>query len=224
MQMRIRHLSVAAVAALLLTACGGNPLDDRTGPEVADAAADALEKAGAVRVQGTLTQDGEEGEVDLQLQGEDASGTIGFGGMELQLISVGGTAYLQAPPEFWSSFGLPAEAAAQFEGQWVTVPAEAAGQVADFSLNAFVEELRNPSSEVKDEVEDGERDGEPVVVVEQEDGGTLTVANDEPAYPLQVTEEGDSPSEVSFSGFGEEEEIEAPADALDLEDLAGSGS
>ena len=165
--MRVRHLAVAAGTALLLTACGGNPLDDKTGQEVADAAADALEEAGAVHVQGTVSEVGEEGEVDLQLQGEDASGTITFSGVELQLISVGGTAYLQAPPEFWSSFGLPEEAAAQFEGQWVTVPAEAEGEFQNFSLAGFVEELRNPSGEIKDEVREEERDGEPVVIVEQ---------------------------------------------------------
>ncbi len=222
--MRVRHLAVAAGTALLLTACGGNPLDDKTGQEVADAAADALEEAGAVHVQGTVSEVGEEGEVDLQLQGEDASGTITFSGVTLQLISVGGTAYLQAPPEFWSSFGLPEEAAAQFEGQWVTVPAEAAGEFQNFSLAGFVEELRNPASEVEDEVQEDERDGEPVVVVQQEDGSTLTVANDEPSYPLATKEEGDSASEVTFSRFGEEEEIEAPADAIDLEELVGGGS
>lgn len=222
--MRTRHLSIAAVSALLLTACGSNPLDDKTGQEVADAAADALEEAGAVHVEGTLSQDGEEGAVDLQLQGDDASGTVTFAGTEIQLISVGGTAYLQAPPEFWTSFGLPEEFAAQFEDQWVIVPGEAASEFESFSLDGFVEELRNPSSEVKDEVEEDERDGDPVVIVEQEDGSTLTVANDDPAYPLATKEEGDEPSEVTFSGFGEEEEIEAPADALDLEDLAAGGS
>ena len=219
--MRIRSLSVAAGTALLLTACGGNPLDDKTGQEVADAAADALEEAGAVHVQGTVSEVGEEGEVDLQLQGEDASGTITFSGVELQLISVGGTAYLQAPPEFWSSFGLPEEVAAQFEGQWVTVPAEAAGEFQNFSLAGFVEELRSLSSGVKEEVREDERDGEPVVIVEQEDGSTLTVANDDPAYPLATEEEGDEPSEVTFSRFGEKEDIEAPADALDLTELLG---
>ena len=217
--MRIRHVGIAAAAALLLTACGGNPLDDKTGQEVADAAADALEEAGAVRVQGTLTQDGEEAEVDLQLQGEDASGTLTFGGVELQLINVGGDAFIQAPPDFWSSFGLPEEAAAQFDGQWVVVPAEAASEFEQFSLDGFIDELRNPSSEIKDEVQEDERDGEPVVIVEQEDGSTLTVANDEPAYPLATTQEGES--EVTFSGFGEKEDIEAPADALDLTELMG---
>jgi hypothetical protein len=220
--MRIRQLTVVAGAALLLTACGGGPMDGKSGPEVADAAADALEKAGAVHVAGTIAQDGEEGEIDLQLQGADAIGTLTFGGSEIEFLNVGGTAYMKAPPGFWGSFGLPEEVAAQFEGQWVTVPAEAASQFQQFSLDGFVEELRNPSSDIKKDVKEDELDGDPVVIAEQQDGSTLTVANDEPAYPLEIKNKGDEEGTVTFSRFGEEEKIEAPADALDLTELMGS--
>jgi hypothetical protein len=222
MSMRIRQLSVAAGAALLLTACGGGgPMDGKTGQEVAEAAADALEKAGAVHVAGTVAQEGEEGEIDLQLQGADAVGTLTFGGSEIEFLNVGGTAYLKAPPGFWGSFGLPEEVAAQFEGQWVTVPGEAASQFQEFSLDGFVEQLRNPSSDVEKDVTEDELDGEPVVIVEQQDGSTLTVANDEPAYPLEIKNEGDEAGSLIFSRFGEEEEIETPADALDLTEMMG---
>lgn len=43
----------------------------KTGAEVAELAADALEEAGAVRMAGTMTEDGDEMEVDLQLQDDD---------------------------------------------------------------------------------------------------------------------------------------------------------
>jgi hypothetical protein len=221
MSMRIRQLTVVAGAALLLTACGGGPMDGKSGQEVADAAADALEKAGAVHVAGTIAQEGEEGEIDLQLQGADAIGTLTFGGSEIEFLNVGGTAYMKAPPGFWGSFGLPEEVAAQFEGQWVTVPAEAASQFQQFSLDGFVEELRNPSSDVKKDVEEDELDGDPVVIAEQQDGSTLTVANDEPAYPLEIKNKGDQEGTVTFSRFGEKEKIEAPGDALDLTELMG---
>ena len=220
--MRIRQLTVVAGAALLLTACGGGPMDGKSGQEVADAAADALEKAGAVHVAGTIAQEGEEGEIDLQLQGADAIGTLTFGGSEIEFLNVGGTAYMKAPPGFWGSFGLPEEVAAQFEGQWVTVPAEAASQFQQFSLDGFIEELRNPSSDIKKDVKEDELDGDPVVIAEQQDGSTLTVANDEPAYPLEIKNKGDEEGTVTFSRFGEEEKIEAPADALDLTELRGS--
>jgi hypothetical protein len=217
-----RASATAAVAALLLTACGGSPLDGKTGPEVAAAAADALEEAGSVQVSGTIEQDGEEGEVDLFLQGEDATGTLTMGGVDVELLSVGGQVYLQAPPEFWGGFGMPEEFAAQFDGKWVVVPAEGASEFEDFSLQGFIDQLRNPESSVKDDVTTGEVDGTDVVVVEQEDGSRLSVADDDDAYPLEISNEGDSPGTLTFSRFGEEEDITAPDDALDLNELAGS--
>ncbi|PZU43138.1 MAG: hypothetical protein DI571_10000 [Arsenicicoccus sp.] len=223
--MRIPQLTVAAAAALLLTACGGGgPLDGATGPEVADAAAGALAEAGSFRVSGEMTSNGEEGEVDLHVQGDDLTGTITTAGVELQLLSVGGSVYMQAPPEFWASFGMPEDMAGTFEDQWVVVPGEAMAEFDEFSLDGFVDQLRNPESEVQEEVTEDELDGEDVVVVEQADGSRLFVANDDPAYPLQMTNDGDSAGTITFSRFGEEEEISAPADAIDLMAMMGGAA
>jgi hypothetical protein len=219
--MRIPQLTVAAAAALLLTACGGSPLDGKTGSEVAAEAADALEAAGSVHIEGTLEQDGEEGAIDLHLQGEDATGSITMGGVEIQLLSTDGTVYLQAPPEFWASFGMPEDAAAMFDGQWVIVPQDAATEFESFSLAGFLKELRDPDSPIKDDVRSDEVDGKDVVVVQQEDGSTLSVADDERAYPLEIANKGDAPGTVAFSRFGEEEDITAPADAIDLAQMTG---
>jgi hypothetical protein len=71
---RHRRSSAAVLVAgvLLLTACGGDsPLEGKTGTDVADLAADALEEAGSARVSGSLTQDGNELELDLRLQDDD---------------------------------------------------------------------------------------------------------------------------------------------------------
>jgi hypothetical protein len=221
--MRIRPVLVVTGSALLLTACGSSPLEGKNGTEVAAAAADALEEAGAVHATGTMTMDGDEGEIDLQLQGDDAAGTVSLGGADLELISLDGTAYMKGSPDFWAMSGLPEEAAATFDGQWVIVPGDAAGGFTDFSLAGFVEELRNPTdSDIKDEVESDEVDGQDVVVVEQENGSTIKVADDDPSYPLEMTSKGDSEGTVTFSGFGEEEEISAPADAVKLEELVAS--
>jgi hypothetical protein len=222
--MRIRQLTSATTvvaAALLLSACGSSPLEGKTGPQVADAAADALEEAGSVHVEGTAEQDGEEGEVDLHLQGDDVIGSITLGGMELELLSVDGQVYLKGGPEFWASSGMPEEIAATFEDQWVIVPAEGAADFEEFSLAGIVDSFRNPESEIKKKVSSDEVDGKDVVVVEQEDGSTLAVADDDPSYPLSITEKGDSPSKLTFSRFGEKEKITAPEDALDLMEMMG---
>jgi hypothetical protein len=219
MRTRLTATATLAAAALLLSACGGGPLDGKTGQEVAEAAAAALEEAGAVDVTGTMSTQGEEGEVDLHLQGDSASGTLTLAGAEIQLINVDGTAYLQGAPEFWSSFGLAPDAAAQLDGQWVVVPTEVGAAFAEFSLAGFVDELRNPDGEVKEDVTEGEVDGEDVVIVEQENGSSLKVANADPTYPFELTNSGDSTGTVTFSGFGEMEDITAPADAVNLTEL-----
>ena len=223
MRTRLTASVTLAAAALLLTACGGGPLDDKTGPEVSAAAADALEAAGSFHLSGTVSRGGQASEVDLHLQGEDATGTLRLDGSELQLLGVGGEVYVQAAPEFWTAFGMSTDVAAQLEGQWVTVPAEAAAGFQPFSVAGFVEELRNPDEAVKDEVTATEVDGDDAVVVALEDGSTLTVLNDDPSYPVELTnDEGDSSGKVTISRIGEEEEITAPSDPVDLAELTGA--
>lgn len=218
--MRTRPTAVATVVAtgLLLTGCGSSPLEGKTGPQVADAAADALEAAGSVHVSGTMTTDGQQGHIDLLLQGDDVLGTLTLGGADLQIIGSGGALYMQAPAEFWASSGLPPEARAMFEGRWVKVPAEGMEGMEEFSLPGFAGELRNPSDgAIRDEVA---TDGD-VVVVSQEDGSTLRVADDDPAFPLELTNKGDSAGTVTFDRFGEKQDIAPPVNALDLSTLAG---
>ena len=80
--MRIRTLAVLGTSGLLLTACGadGNGMADLSGPEVADRAATALEEAGSAAVRGGYDLDGESGEIDLRVQGEDLTGTCRWPG------------------------------------------------------------------------------------------------------------------------------------------------
>ena len=110
--MRIRSFTAPAVlvtGALLLSACGGDsPLEGKTGPEVAELAADALVEAGSVHVSGEMTDDGETGEIDLRLEGDDAAGTLTMDGVEIEIISVDGTAYLRGTSDLVSMLGIPA--------------------------------------------------------------------------------------------------------------------
>jgi hypothetical protein len=223
--MRIRTFTAPAVlaaGALLLTACGSSPLEGRNGTEVAELAADALEEAGSVRLTGSMTQDGEETEIDMQLQGDDAAGTITVQGTEIELISVDGDVYLKATEELLASFGAAPEETADFEGRWIMIPAGESADFEDFTLDSFIEQLRDPEDEINDETRSEERDGDSVVVVEQEDGSTLTVADDDPPYPLEMSGGDDEEGTISFSNHGEEEDISAPEDVISEEELTGS--
>ena len=78
--------------------------------------------------------------------------------------------------------------------------------------------MRNPSDGT---IENEVTRGDDVVVVEQENGSTLTVADDDPSYPLELTNEGDSTGKVTFDRFGETTDISPPVNPLDLSQLAG---
>ena len=242
--MRTKILAVAGLATVLLTACSGgtddsgagkaagsgsssatgsssaakdNGLADESGPQVAKAAADALEKAGSVHVKGDLTEDGTQGSIDLQLQGDDSAGTISIQGQAVQLISTGGTVYAQAPAAFWTANGVPAEAVGQLDGTWVLLPESVGGQLDTLSLKALTDELRNPSdSKIEDDVTTGQVGGQDVVVVTQENGSTLSVAATGDAYPVQLADKGDAPSTLTLSDFGSRQTIAAPPSPLDL--------
>lgn len=223
--MRIRTFTAPAAlaaGALLLTACGSSPLEGKNGPEVAELSADALEEAGSVRLAGSMTQDGEETEIDMHLQGDDAAGTITVQGTEIELISVDGDVYLKATEELLASFNADPAATADFEGRWIMMPAEDAADFEDFTLDSFVEQLRDPDDEVQDETRSEELDGDSVVVVEQEDGSTLTVADDDPPYPLELSGGEDEEGTITFSNHGDEEDISAPDDVISPEELEGS--
>jgi hypothetical protein len=226
--MRIRPLAVAGLAAVLLTACGGgggsgNGEAAKKGPQVATDAADALEQSGAAHLTGSITEQGQSGDVDLHLQGADVSGSITLGGHQVQLISTGGSIYARAPAAFWSTFGAPESVAGHLDGQWVVVPAQAASSFGTFTLTGLADELRKPSGgSYEDAVGADALHGQKVVVVTQTDGSTLDVAATGPPYPLTAENKGsDSPGTLHLGDFGEKTTITAPANALDLSQLAG---
>ena len=175
-----------------------------------------LERSGVLMRHITLNIDG------LHAQA-GASLWDGSDGATVELVYTAGTAYVRAPAAFWASFGMPAEFAGQLEGQWVLLPAEAAGSFSTLTLSGLAQELRaSGGSDITGEVTSDELDGEPVVVVTQDDGSTLTVADDEQApYPLLIEDRGDAPATVRFSEFGETVEITAPENPVDLNTLGG---
>lgn len=235
--MRVRSLAVAALAAALLSACGGgagatasktssspagNGESSKTGQQVANDAADALEKAGAAHMVGSGTSDGQAMSLDLHLQDTDVSGSITMDGGTLQLLSTGGKYYAKAPGAFWQAQGVPAQAVPMVDGKWVILPADAAQQFQDFTLKGMADQLRKPTDATIDpKVKTDTLDGRPVVVVSQSDGSTLDVAATGTPYPLKSVDKGSNAGSVTVSDFGKRTTITAPTGALDLSQMTG---
>ncbi|MQA33557.1 hypothetical protein [Modestobacter roseus] len=240
--MQIRRLATAGatagLAAVLLAGCGGDEettgeassssaaesgsesgATDQTGPEVASAAADALEEAGSVHVTGGTGAGAEAETVDLVMQGEDVSGTVTTGGLTLSLLRTGGVVYLQAPGDFWTASGVPAEVAGQLDGAWVVVPEEGTAGFEELTLATLVDQLRNPDTEIEDEVTTDELDGEEVLIVTQTDGSTLAVAAEGEPYPLQLENTDDGNQTLTLTEHGEQFDIVAPEAPIDLNTL-----
>ena len=224
--MRTGHLAAVGLAALLLTACGGsdgNGESAKKGPQVAADAASALEKAGAVHLTGTGKTNGASIQLDLRLQGNDATGTLIEGSNSIKLVGTGGKLYVQASPAFWTKAGIPESAAGGLDGKWVIVPSSTAGQVLPFNLSSLADQLRHPTgATIKDAVHTGTLHGQKVVVVTQTDGSTLDVAATGTPYPLQTVDKGTDAGTITASDFGKKTTITAPSGALDLSKLGGS--
>ncbi len=211
-----------AATVLLLGGCGGGVTSGApTGADVATDAAEAVESAGSVHVSGAMTQAGTEQAVDLHLQGDDVSGVIATGGEELELLVTGGATYARAGADFWVACGMPPEIVPDFDGAWVLMPAEAAAEFGAVTLDGLVEQLRDTAG-LEDEVRSEERNGVDVHVVEHEDGSSLVVEADRPGYPLELRRAGGLTGALSYSRFGEREDLTAPVDYVDLAEYAGA--
>lgn len=224
--MRTRPFAVLGLAAVLLTACGGpdgNGESAKKGPQVAADAADALDKAGAVHLTGAGTMDGKPMTLDLHLQGEDATGTIGEGSDQVKIVATGGKLYVQASGGFWAQNGVPAAAAGTLADKWVIVPSDAAGQVMPFTMKSLSDDLRHPTDgTIEDGVHTSTLDGKKVVVVTQSTGGVLDVAATGRPYPLRTMDKGKDPVTIDATDFGKKVTITAPSGALDLSQLGGA--
>ncbi|GAA4727517.1 hypothetical protein GCM10023328_02190 [Modestobacter marinus] len=236
--MRTGAATVAVLTVLLVPACGGGgdaggsavtagpPAGTtteeprRSGPELVEAAADALEESGAVRVRGTATGDGEETPVDVFLRGDDLTGTFGLAGRTVEIVRADGEIYARAPAGFYEDQGVPWFVAGQLDDVWVTVPEGQAEELDAVSVAAFAEELRARAGEAREDARAGELAGRPVLVVTGADGTSVRVAAEGEPYPLRIdSAEGD----FRLDRFGSDRTVEAPGSALDVGGLVPGG-
>lgn len=194
-----------------------NGIEEKSADEILAEATAAAKGASAVHVAGQM----EEIELDISLvKGEGATGRITQGEGTAEIIVVGDEIYLKGDDAFYQSIGGDAVVRALGD-RWLKIPAGGDGfesfeQITD--MEALIDAALRPEGSIeKGEVEDV--DGTPAIgLTSSERRGTLFVATKGEPLPLKIVGEGDR-GEVTFDGWNEPVELEAPTDVLDIAEL-----
>jgi hypothetical protein len=179
----------------------------------------ALFNAQAVHVKGTVSAQGRSETLDVQFQGEDAAGSVTTSGITVNVVKTAGKVYLRAPEQFWLKTAGPA-AAPKLANHWLVEPANMAGNVSSLTLQGIAASLNAADSPLKPNVTTGQVAGQPAVMVTQQDGSVLAVANTGAPLPLQVTNNGASKGILAFTDYGKTQTITPPAGAISPQQAA----
>jgi len=193
--------------------------------EILQRSKDALKKAKSFRVQGAMSEDGENTDVDLQIDGAEFAGTMAMGTAKLELLAVGTKKYMKPNEQFWvmsTDAKQGKELAKVVDGRWIA-GADSDASFADIFSIGGVDGILKPTGAISK----GEKKvvaGVPAIGI-KDAGDTdtvLWVATTGEPYPVQIANK--SGAALVFSGFGEPAVgITAPAAAqiVDLGKLTG---
>jgi len=197
-----------------------NGLDERSAEDALADVLDALEGQDSYHVIGSSAGGGM---VDISFHGgTGATGTVGSQS-PVTLVALDGRVYVTGDADFMAE-NVGADAATRMADKWLLLPADA---TSDFSIFAdgtsFAQAVFGDQGPVE---MSGVREvkGVPAVgLVFTETGGTLWVSAEGAPLPIQFEEKGASAGTgvLTFSGFGAEVTIEAPAaeSVVDIEKL-----
>jgi len=192
---------VLVVAGLMAAGCGGgggggggasNGVANESAQQILNSALTALKSASSVKIDGSSTQNGTATTLDAVLYSNgDIDGSIDLGGQTVQIVKVGGTDYLMASADFWTTEGLPAATASKLAANWVSVPDSEAKVGSQFSITSFASTLDTNLGTLA-VGSTSTIDGEPAISITSTTQGTLWVATTGAAYPLEATGNGTS--------------------------------
>jgi hypothetical protein len=194
-----------------------NGLEKKPAAQVRRDTAAALKSAKSVHV--VMSGPNQPVQMDLRIQGNASTGTIGTGGAKLQITSVGSDTYLKGDQRALQMLGIAAAVRQRVGDRWIRVPAQQAGSLAGFSVDSLVGGLTRGDSPLQPKVEQATLDGRKVVVLTQRNGAKLYIANTGPAYLLRTANAGPNAGRVDLSEFGVDFHITAPSGAVDLDQL-----
>jgi hypothetical protein len=241
-------IGIAAVALTLVTAgCGGDDGDGDGGGDggadftaqsaekIAEAAKKAMGDLEGVTIDGTLSTEGQEIGIDMSIgTGGNCTGSFTIQGASAEVLGVDGTTWIRPDEAYWETSVGPDGAAQIIEAvgdRWVTLPDDDTSFKPFCDLEEFLGELTDQADATYTKGETRKIDGDETIEIisdrpdEGVSSGYIQVEGEHYLVLVEKTE-GDEPGSVSFSGFDEQPEVEAPADdeQIPLEELQASVS
>jgi hypothetical protein len=221
-------LTAAAAMAALVTAavsgCGGaatstgtstNGLEKKSGADVLQEAAAALEAAKSVHVHVVGTGPSS-GHFDARLQGGSSTGTFAQSGPQIEFTIIGNVGYIKTDQAGLQQIGLPQQVQRHDAGRWLEVRAQ---DFTGLTLAALAPQLTTYNGPLEPKARQATVNGRKVVVISWRNGGKLYVANTGPAYPLSGELKGQNAGRIKFTEYGAPLHITAPSNAIDLRPL-----
>ncbi len=232
---------IAAIVAVVLVATGGkkktgatnggggtatlNGVQNESGTDALASAREAFRAASSVQITGTVRSNGQSVRIDLTLAaGNDSEGTLTINNADVQLIKIDQTVYVKGDMDFLKKYaGNNTAVLSQLNGKWLKTNTTSDFDL--FTLDGFASLLKGGtgSSAVIPKVTQSTLNGQQVVVVSQQDGSKLDIANTGPALPLLLDGKGSNGGTVTFTNYNKGKAITAPP-ASDVVDVSATGT
>jgi len=192
----------------------------------------AVTAASSVHIDGTATSASSTEAAALMLtatRNDEGEGTVQIAGNSLDVLVVGGTPYIKAAAAFWQSSGASGPIAATLGDKWITAPASgsSAGQLTGITqfvdmakvVDPILAKFGTPTKAGTSTV-----DGVKVIKITDPAGNTLYVpASGDPLPVRYVSTAKGKSGDVHYSKWSAPVTVSAPADAIDLGTITGSG-
>jgi hypothetical protein len=229
-RMRIRVAAGLAVAAMALAGCGATTVsakstDSRSAATIIGQMKTAMNDATSVHLAGAVAHSGSTVGINVSLtRSGDLAGSIGTGGVTLDLVEAGHLVYIKANSDFLKIARVPTTLCPKLCGKYMEAPAsQAKTMTGDISMSKLFGDLlsslphfaRAGSTTIA---------GQQALVLHGSDGSTLDVAANGAPYPLRaIAPKSAKAGEITFGEWNAVPAITAPpaGQVVNLSQLTG---
>jgi len=204
-------------------------LADKTGEEILAESRAAIKEAKSFRLKGSVVEDGQTIAMNLKLNGDEVQGTLSLGKGQgtVEILAVDGQQFIRPDKKFWDVNGGAGagETMAQLMGKkWAKLSTKDEDLASLFAPVSALDELLNPEGGAVVKGETKKVGGVDAIALMDSAGAKekLWIATTGKPYPVLLESESDG--NMSFSDFGKDPGIKAPAakDVIDFDKLTGN--